>query len=83
MECFAIFGEWKKNIKTEEEVTDLQGMIKTGKEEIDRAKKEYDLLMKRGQKAKTDKPKLEAHLAQLKINYNNLIEKNKQLRQKL
>ncbi len=76
-------AETTKLKKTEEEVIDLQGMIKTGKEEIDRAKKEYDLLIKRGQKAKTDKPRLEAHLAQLKINYNTLIEKNKQLRQKL
>lgn len=76
-------AETTKLKKTEEEVNDLHGMIKTGKEEIDRLKKEYELLMKRGQKAKTDKPRLEAHLTQLKINYNTLIEKNKQLRQKL
>lgn len=69
--------------KTEEDVNDLQGMIKTGKDEIERAKKEYESLMKRGRQAKIDKPKLEAHLAQLKVNYNVLIEKNKQLRQKL
>lgn len=76
-------AEAAKLKKTEEEVSDLHGMIKTGKEEIERAKKEYDILMKRGQKAKNEKPRLEAHLAQLKINYNTLIERNRQLRQKL
>ena len=69
--------------KTEDDVNDLHGMIRTGKDEIERAKKEYEVLMKRGQKVRTDRPKLEAHLAQLKINYNTLIEKNKLLRQKL
>lgn len=68
--------------KIEEEVTDLQGLIKTGKEEIERAKKEYEGLTKRGRQAKTEKPKLEAQLAQLKITYSELIERNRRLRKK-
>lgn len=72
----------KENLrKIESEVNDLQGMIKAGKDEIERAKKEQEVLIKRGRQAALMKPKLEGYLAQMKIQYKNLIEKNKILRQ--
>lgn len=67
--------------KTEEDVSELQGMIKAGKLEVERAKKEREALLKKNGQALLEKPKLEAQLAQLKLQYKMLNDKNMSLKQ--
>ena len=56
----------------EESIADLNRLIKAGKEELERAKKEHDNIVQRNQKAAVDKPRLEMQAAQLKEQYRQI-----------
>lgn len=56
----------------EESINDLNGMIKAGKAEVERARREHKELLQRGQKADLDKPRLQLQASELKEQYKAL-----------
>ena len=56
----------------EDSIADLNRLIRAGKEEVERAKKEHEELIQRGQKADADKPRLQMQAAQLKDQYKRV-----------
>lgn len=61
----------------EDMISDLNRLIKAGKEELERAKRENEQLKARNQKAETDRPRLQMQAAQLKQEYQKVIAQQK------
>lgn len=76
-------AEAQKVSQIEDEVSDLQRMIKVGQEEIEKAKKENTSLIKRKNNAQTLKPELDSKLIRLKNEYKLLKERNRQLQTRI
>lgn len=72
-------AEAQRVAKIEDEVSDLQRMIKAGQDEIEKAKKENTSLIKRKNNAQNLKPELDSKLIRLKNEYKLLKERNRQL----
>lgn len=72
-------AEGQKVSQIEDEISDLQRMIKAGEDEIEKAKKENTSLNKRKSNAQILKPELDAKLMRLKNEYKLLKERNRQL----
>jgi chromosome segregation ATPase len=53
----------------EDNINDLNGMIRAGKEEVERARREQQELIRRSQKADAEKPSLQMQVADLKEQY--------------
>lgn len=56
----------------EDSITDLNRMIRAGKEEVERVRKEHQQLIQRGQKADAEKPRLQLQASELKEQYQTL-----------
>jgi chromosome segregation ATPase len=72
-------AEAQRVSQLEDQISDLQRMIRVGQDEIEKAKKENVNLLKRKNNAQTSKPELEAKLNRLKNEYKLLKERNRQL----